>query len=179
MNQAQQAPYEQTWAAFQNGVNGNSRGLAMAQGTAMLATMVMGGGLTAGESAGNFLINGVGRKAAIAEGIALESPASSQVLNFTSKVLQSKFKHAGDFGVLSNYGRGAASEFSAAINQHINAEGTQLIQGAYRNGNNLVNFYLNVESGLNVVSSRAGQFITGARLSPEQVQSILTRGFLW
>ena len=102
-----------------------------------------------------------------------------KILNFTAKQLQSKFKHAEDFGVMGNYSRSKASEFSAAINQHINASGTQIIQGAYRNSNNLVTYYLNPATGLNVIATRTGQFISGAKLSTSQISDIMTKGFLW
>lgn len=104
---------------------------------------------------------------------------SSNVLLNTSRQLQAKFKHAGDFGVVGNYSKANAAKFSSALNQHINAPGTQIIQGAYRNANNPVTFYLNPQTGLNVIASPSGQFISGAALSPAQVQGILTKGFLW
>lgn len=104
---------------------------------------------------------------------------SSSILLNTSRKLQAKFKHAGDFGVVGNYNKANAAKFSSALNQHINAPGTQIIQGAYRNANNPVTFYLNPNTGLNVVATRSGQFITGSKLSPAQVNDILTKGFLW
>jgi len=104
---------------------------------------------------------------------------SSNILLNTSKQLQAKFKHAADFGVVGNYSKANAAKFSSALNQHINAPGTQIIQGAYRNANNPVTFYLNPQTGLNVIASPSGQFISGAALSPAQIQGILTKGFLW
>ncbi|MGF7076227.1 DUF6443 domain-containing protein [Mucilaginibacter sp. 3215] len=62
--------WAQSWAGFQSGYQRNTRGLALAKGTAIAATMVMSGGLGAGEVGGNFLINGVARKADFAEGLA-------------------------------------------------------------------------------------------------------------
>jgi len=105
--------------------------------------------------------------------------STSKIVNTTAKQLQKKFKHAKDFGVQGNYNPANAKKFNSAINQHLNAEGTQAIQGAYRNSNNLVTFHLNTETGLNVLTTRTGQFINGAKLSPAQVNDILTKGFLW
>jgi len=62
MNKAQEVPYEQTTQALQDGINANMPALNMAEGVAIGATMVMSGGLAAGETGGNFLINGVGRR---------------------------------------------------------------------------------------------------------------------
>lgn len=45
---------------------------------------------------------------------------TSQVLLKSSKQLQSKFKHALDFGVTGNYSRANATKFSEALNRHIN-----------------------------------------------------------
>ena len=104
---------------------------------------------------------------------------SSKILLNDLKQIQKKFKHAVDFGVKGNYGKENAAKFSSAINQHINAPGTQVIQGTYLNAGNPVVFYINPESGLNVISSPSGQFISGAALSPAQVHGILTKGFLW
>ena len=104
---------------------------------------------------------------------------SSKVLLNTERQLQAKFKHAADFGVVGNYSKPNAAQFSAALNQHINAPGTQIIQGAYRNASNQVIFYLNPQTGLNVITSSTGNFITGSALSAAQVQGILTKGFLW
>lgn len=40
--------------------------------------------------------------------------------------------------------------------KHINASGTQIIQGTYRNTNNPVTFYLNPQTGLNLMASPSG-----------------------
>lgn len=71
-------------------------------------------------------------------------------------------------------------KFSDDFNlKHVNASGTQIIQGTYRNANNPVTFYLNPQTGLIVMASPLGHFISGAALSPAQIQGILTKGFLW
>ncbi len=105
--------------------------------------------------------------------------SSSKILNFTLRQLQAKFKHAKDFGVMVNWSAANAPKFSGAINQHINAVGTEVIEGTYRNANSPVTFYLNPTTGLNVIATRSGEFISGAKLSATQVNDILTKGFLW
>jgi RHS repeat-associated protein len=104
---------------------------------------------------------------------------TSNILLTTARQLQAKFKHAIDFGVKGNYNKVTVAEFSAALNQHINAAGVQIIQGAFRNTKNLVDFYIDVKTGLTVVATRTGEFITGAKLTPSQVNDILTKKFLW
>ena len=103
---------------------------------------------------------------------------SSSILNFTSKQLPSKFKHAVDFGIVGNYSRANVAKLSAAINQHINAPGTRDSQRANRSTNNPVTCYLNPTTGLNVILTPSGQFISGARLSSAQINDILTKGFI-
>src|SRR4051812_29934027 len=72
---------------------------------------------------------------------------SSSILNFTSKQSQAKFKHAEDFGVIGNYSKANAGSFSAAINKHINAVGTQIINGTYKGAE--VIHYVNPSTGIN------------------------------
>ncbi|GAB2670617.1 hypothetical protein GCM10027036_25110 [Flavihumibacter cheonanensis] len=120
----------------------------------------------------------IGRIASVG-GTVVSVGATSRILQTTVIQLQKKFKHAIDFGVVGNYSTKRGFEFYSAINRHINAEGTQIIQGFYRNSNTAVVFYLNPKTGLNVVATPSGQFITGARLSPAQVTDVLSKGFLW
>ena len=100
----------------------------------------------------------------------------SSVLLNTSRQLQAKFKHAGDFGVFGNYSKANASKFSSAINQHINSAGIRTINGTYR-GQSVIH-YLNPNTGLNVISNPAGQFISGWKLNPAQLQNVLKHGGL-
>ena len=93
--------------------------------------------------------------------------------------LQRKFKHAHYFGVKVNWSPANEHKFLTAINKHINDEGTQVIEGAYRNSKSLVTFYLNPETGLNVLTTRKGELINATKLSPKQVNEILTKKFLW
>lgn len=60
------------------------------------------------------------------------------------------------------YNKLNTSKFSAAINQNINTTETKIIQGADRNANNSVAFYINPQTGLNVITSPQGQLISGA-----------------
>ena len=101
---------------------------------------------------------------------------SSNVLLNTSRQLQAKFKHAGDFGVVGNYSKANAGKFGSAINQHINSAGVQTINGTYK-GQSVIH-YLNPNTGLNVISSPSGQFISGWKLNPAQLQNVLKHGGL-
>jgi len=102
--------------------------------------------------------------------------ATSRVLLRTQRQLQRKFRHAADFGVTGNYSRANATEFSRAIDRHLNAPGTRQIAGTYR-GNSVVH---NVDpaTGLNVIEDTAGNFVSGWRLNAGQLRNVLTRGSL-
>jgi len=63
--------------------------------------------------------------------VVINAKGSSSILNSTARQLQTKFKHASDFGVTGNWNKTAAGKFSSAINQHINAPGIKVIQGTY------------------------------------------------
>jgi len=101
---------------------------------------------------------------------------NSNILSNTSRQLQAKFKHAGDFGVTGNYSKANASNFSSSINQHINSSSVRIINGTYR-GQPVIH-YINPNTGLNVISNSSGQFISAWKLNPEQLQNILKHGGL-
>lgn len=102
--------------------------------------------------------------------------ASSQILRTSTQQLQSKFKHAADFGIQGNYNAANGTAFRSAINQHINSPGVQVMQGTYRG--NPVTHYVNPQTGLNAMSNSAGEFLSGWKLSPQQLQHVLTSGKL-
>ena len=106
----------------------------------------------------------------------LGAKGGSRILNITTKQLQTKFKHAANFGVTGNWNKATASKFNSAINQHINSPGIKIINGTYR-GQPAVH-YLNPTTGLNVISRPNGQFWSGWKLSPEQLQNVLKHGDL-
>jgi len=107
-----------------------------------------------------------------------EAAKSSRVLNYTQKSLQKKYmKHAADFGITDNWNKAAAGKFSSTINQHINSPGIKVIQGTYKNQPAI--HYLNPNTGLNVISRPNGQFWSGWKLGPQQLEGVLNNGTLW
>jgi hypothetical protein len=100
----------------------------------------------------------------------------NRILLSTSKQLQAKFKHAANFGVAGNYSKANAAKFSAAINKHINGPNTRRIYGTYR-GQDVIH-YLNPNTGLNVISTRTGEFISGWKLNSDQLRNVLAHGGL-
>ena len=118
-----------------------------------------------------------GKAAAATTKVACETTKdTSKILINSGRQLQAKFKHAVDFGVTGNYSKSNAVNFCSAINQHINQAGIHVINGTYRK--NAVIHHLNPHTGLNVISSPSGEFISGWTLNPQQMQNVLKHGGL-
>jgi RHS repeat-associated protein len=109
----------------------------------------------------------------------IEVGVSSRILYVTVTQLQKKFKHAVDFGIVGNYNPKKAIEFYSVINQHINAEGTQIVNGAFRNATNDVIFYINPKTGLTVIATTGNQFVSGYKLTVDQINDVMVNKFLW
>ena len=107
-----------------------------------------------------------------------EVPAGpfSKVASATGKQLQKKFKHAADFGVTGNYNRANAKKFYRAIQDHLNAPGTNEIRGTYRG--KPVTFHTDQNTGLTVIQNPNGGFLSGWKLNPQQLQHVVTDGKL-
>jgi RHS repeat-associated protein len=105
-------------------------------------------------------------------------PAAERVpgLAYTRGQLQHGFKHAGDFGILGNASNKTMAEFSSAIQNHLAAPGTQAIQGTYRG--QAVTHFLDPSTGLNVIRDSSGNFLSGWKLSPKQLEYVTTTGKL-
>jgi hypothetical protein len=102
--------------------------------------------------------------------------AANRVVNFGGRQLQSKFGHAVDFGISGPWNKGAAEAFEAALQSHVDDAATMIIKGTYR-GQEVVHF-VNPSTGLNVMKGIDDAFISGWRLSAEQLQNVLARGSL-
>jgi uncharacterized protein RhaS with RHS repeats len=102
--------------------------------------------------------------------------ANPSNLKFTSTQLQKKFKHAGDFGIAGNANKANLQAFEAAIARHIQDNAVQGILGTYRG--NAVMIYVNPQTGLAVITDVSGSFISGWKLSPQQLHHVLNGGKL-
>ncbi|UOB16287.1 colicin D domain-containing protein [Abyssalbus ytuae] len=102
--------------------------------------------------------------------------SSSKILFSSFKQLQKKFKHAADFGISGNFNPSNIIKYRLAINQHINSAGTRVIEGTYR-GEKVLH-YVNPSTGLNVISKKNGEFLSGWKLGAEQLNHVLSHGGL-
>jgi hypothetical protein len=90
--------------------------------------------------------------------------------------LQKKFKHAGDFGVAGTPNRATLQAFADAIRNHVQSPATQRIIGTYRG--DPVHIFVDTATGLAVITDLAGNFITGWKLSGQQLWHVLNGGKL-
>ena len=97
-------------------------------------------------------------------------------VTFTDRKLQHEAKHAHDFGVQGRWNKEFAAQYEKALRAHMSAPGTVLKIGTYRNLP--VIHYVNPNTGLNVMISRAGKYIAGWRLSADQLKHVMTTGKL-
>lgn len=99
-----------------------------------------------------------------------------RAINISPRTLQKKFKHARDFGVNGNYNPTNATKFQEAIQRHVADKGTKVIQGTYRG--DPVRHFVNPTTGLNVVKDASGNFVSGWKLSVEQLKNVISHGKL-
>ena len=95
---------------------------------------------------------------------------------FSTKQLQKKFKHAKHFGVIGDYSPANAMKFQLALQKHITAPTTKIIQGIYHG--QPVTFFVDSQTRLNVIQETSGYFLSGWKLTPVQLNHLLTTGKL-
>ncbi len=97
-------------------------------------------------------------------------------INISNQQLQKKYKHAKDFGVNGNNNSSSLSRLREAIERHVADPATKIIKGTYRG--EPVTHYVNPNTGLNVIKDASGNFLSGWKLNPSQLQNVLSRGSL-
>lgn len=109
-------------------------------------------------------------------GVNLLAKEGITAMNFSRSQLQHAFKHAGDFGVAGNPNNKTLSEFGAAIQRHVDSDSTVAIQGTYRGVD--VTHFVDPGTGLNVMKDSSGNFLSGWKLSDQQLKHVLDDGKL-
>lgn len=90
------------------------------------------------------------------------------------KQLQSKFKHAGDFGIRGSYSLQNKIKFKTAIENHLQSSTTQVRKGTFRRKS--VFHYFDTQTALNVILNDRGSFLTGWKLNEKQLKAIRDTG---
>ncbi|MEM9604304.1 MAG: colicin D domain-containing protein [Pseudomonadota bacterium] len=161
--------------AFADGYNGNGGALGFAGALAEDVATFAGGFVFSGAVRGVSAASRIGRGSS---GVGLQSAgaAVNRTINFSTRQIQSKFKHAEEFGVTGPYNKKNAERFKEAIKKHVNDKDTAVIPGTYRGQD--VTHFTNPKTGLNVMKTPDDDFISGWRLSSSQLGNVLGRGSL-
>lgn len=102
-------------------------------------------------------------------------PPLSEFVNFETRQLQKKFKHAVDFNISGNPNAEGLKSYEQALKAHIDDPLTQKITGKYR-WNQDVNHYYNPETKIDVMTKPDGNFISGWKLSETQISDLKGEG---
>jgi hypothetical protein len=102
--------------------------------------------------------------------------AAETPLTATRAQIESKFKHAQDFGVTEPRGKSGFDAFEDAIAAQLKDPNTMHISGTYRGNPAILNY--NPSTGTVVVQSPTGEFISGWKVSPAQATNIVNSGKL-
>jgi hypothetical protein len=143
------------------------------EGVAWGATTLLGIGLTAlaAKAVSAYRASKGAERAMPLRGLGADVNRSFE---FGAKEIKTKFKHAADFGVEGGYNGTNALKFEAALQRHVLAETTDVIPGTYRGRS--VTHFVDPQTGLNVMRGSNGEFISGWRLTPDQLRNVLQRG---
>lgn len=98
-------------------------------------------------------------------------PPPSEFVNFETRQLQKKFKHAVDFNLSGTPNAEGLKLYEQALKAHIDDPLTQQIAGKYR-WNQDVNHYYNPETKIDVMTKPDGNFISGWKLSETQISDL-------
>lgn len=90
--------------------------------------------------------------------------------------VESKYKHAVDFGVTDPRGSAGFNKFDDALKQFVDDPATVHISGEYRGNPAILNY--DPKTGLCVIQAPDGSFVSGFKLSPEQLQHVMNGGKL-
>ena len=97
-------------------------------------------------------------------------------MNFEPRQVQSKFKHAKDFGIEGLYTQSKGTQFEAAMKAHLASATTQPITGTYRGVT--VTHWFDPATNLNLISDLGDNFVSGWKLNLDQVIAVITIGKL-
>jgi peptidoglycan hydrolase-like protein with peptidoglycan-binding domain len=84
--------------------------------------------------------------------------------------LQSKFKHAKDFGIQGNQNKHSLQAYQKALEMHIKSPDTKIIKGTYLR--QPATHYYNEKTGLNIIRNDKGEFLSSWKLSERQIERL-------
>lgn len=90
--------------------------------------------------------------------------------------LEKKYKHAPDFGVTESRGAEGFKKFDESLQDFTKSPATESKVGTYHGQPAILHF--DRQTGQAIVQKPSGEFWTGWRLSPDQLNNVITRGKL-
>lgn len=130
-----------------------------------------------GNTGGGVLVRGeTGLARSFRVGRSPAAIASSRDIALPMRQLQRKFKHAPVFGITGTANTASLTRYAEAIVRHVRDPATRAINGTYRRQQ--VTHFFNPNTGVNVVRSSDGRFVSGWRLSTDQLINLLNHGGL-
>ena len=91
--------------------------------------------------------------------------------------LQKKFKHAPVFGIEGSGNKNTIAQFAKAIENHVSANSTKVIEGTYKQTQKVIH-YVDPVTGINLLKEPNGLLISVFKLNPTQLANVLERGSL-
>jgi hypothetical protein len=111
-----------------------------------------------------------------ADFVAAETAGDLPGLSVGRSQLESKFKHAADFGVTDSRREAGFDACGKAVDSFVGNSSTVRVSGTHRGNSAILNY--NPTSRLVVVQSPDGAFVSGWQMSPGQLQNVITGGSL-
>ncbi|MBK8810079.1 MAG: hypothetical protein IPN69_05030 [Acidobacteria bacterium] len=98
-------------------------------------------------------------------------------IRFTNLQLQTKFKHAKDFGITKNYSKAALAEWKLILLDHLNADATVRYENVnYRKVAHTV--YFNPEANLFIMVDGQNIFVSAWKLAGKELENFLNGKFV-
>jgi hypothetical protein len=92
------------------------------------------------------------------------------MITFTERQLDRKYKHASDFGVTANNNGAGREAFRQAVLAHVTAATTRAVVSFYRGVQGPATHYVDVATGLDVIAREDGSFVTGMIMREAQLR---------
>jgi hypothetical protein len=97
-------------------------------------------------------------------------------MNVTTQQLQKKFKHASDFGVTGTATAPNLAAFERALQNHVASGDTVHVDGSFRGQAAIL--HVDPNTSLAVITDKDANFLSGWRLSAQQLEYALREGKL-
>lgn len=105
-----------------------------------------------------------------------QTPGNWRGVRFSDRQLQKKYGHAKVFGIDETWSPENGARYKEAIERFLDDPDTRPIEGTFRGIPRTI--YVNPKTGLAVIVKENGEFESGWKLNPAQLENLLKRGAL-